>query len=195
MKFTNTLRTIAFSGLGLLAGASPFTLTSQDALAATSSFNLGNKVQVDTDLIITRPQTTSQTGQIWITGECGELIDYGEGQTMVNYCEGHVTISMTRAIDGILIDRLDAEITAGKYEASIEYLGQETVVVSATYAGGSKTRDGKTYQYSPGQTSVQVNLTCNPESDDLIRDGIDQNCDGVDGVDAEDFPFIHQEAK
>ena len=86
MKLTNTLRTIAFSGLGLLAGTSTLSLTPQDALAATSSFNLGNKVQVNTDLIITRPQTTSQTGQVWINGECGELIVYGDSQSMVNYC-------------------------------------------------------------------------------------------------------------
>ena len=97
-------------------------------------FQSGNKVQVDTDLIITRPQTTSQIGQVWINGECGELIVYGDSQSMVNYCEGHVTISMTRAIDGILIDRLDEN--AVERRGLIEYLGEETAVVSAVESGG-----------------------------------------------------------
>ena len=37
MKLTHTLRTIAFSGLGLLAGASTLTIPAQDAHAMSST--------------------------------------------------------------------------------------------------------------------------------------------------------------
>ena len=60
MKLTNTLRTIAFSGLGLLAGASSLVFPAQDAYAMSSYQAFGSNL-VDTQLTLRRLNMTPES--------------------------------------------------------------------------------------------------------------------------------------
>ena len=84
MKLTNTLRTIAFSGLGLLAGASTLTLSSQDA-HAMSAYQASGTNLVDTQMTLRTWAPSPRTGVFKVSAQCGEWVVYSGNMQMTNF--------------------------------------------------------------------------------------------------------------
>ena len=71
MKLTKTLRTIAFSGLGLLAGASTLTLSSQDA-HAMSAYQASHQSCWIPKMTLRTWAPSPRTGVFKVSAQCGE---------------------------------------------------------------------------------------------------------------------------
>ena len=165
MKLTKTLRTIAFSGLGLLAGASTLVLGAGSASAAISAYNFSNVVHIDTELTLIGA-ADRKTGLLTIKGYCGETIEYqalnqtGTQIDYINTCPGVVSVALYRARDNHLLAlhevNLERAGTNGdRYDflTTFEHWEQERVRVDLKYDGGSAPKGSQTLRYTPAAYS------------------------------------------
>ncbi|MEC8051269.1 MAG: hypothetical protein VX210_10795, partial [Myxococcota bacterium] len=188
MKLTNTLRTIAFSGLGLLAGASTLTLQADSAQAMSSYQAFGTNL-VDTQMTLRTWAPSPRTGVFKVSSQCGEWAAFNGSMQMKNFCPGVVTFQMHRLSDNTFLGEQEVELDGREFVGELEHLVEEAIVIKASYARGTKVVNNETHKYTPPQVSKEVVLVCNPTHDDLSIDGSDQNCDVVDGLNVDGDRF------
>ena len=187
MKLTNTLRTIAFSGLGLLAGASTLTIPAQDAHAMSSTTQLGSS-KVSRTSLIKLGATPTKTGTSSITGDCGQAWmqnNYLTGepeQSLIYACPGEVIVSVTKASTQERVMERTVALSGQRFITPFTATEAGEYLLEVRYEGSTEVRDGKTYEWSPYYLSQSFELSCAGSGSDLSRDGVDQNCDGVDGI-------------
>ena len=100
---------------------------------------------------------------------------------------------MHRLSDNTFLGEQTVELDGHEFVAELEHLVEEAIVITASYAGGTKVVKNVTHEYTPAQVSKEIVLVCNPTHDDLAIDGSDQNCDEVDGLNVDGDRFASVE--
>ena len=196
MKLTNTLRTIAFSGLGLLAGASTVTMSAQDAHALSSPIY---NIPVRTELGLNTLLATAQVlGEIKVEGSCRQQkpdnLSYINFMT-IHRCPGQVEVEIENEETGDIIYQAVLDLVDGRYATSFEHHVPASVVYHIRYLGGE---DAEGRQFLPSYLTSKKALICSAQMQansepDLTIDDIDQNCDGVDGLNEDGDGFASVE--
>ena len=186
MKLTHTLRTIAFSGLGLLAGASTLTIPAQDAHAMSSTPVSSTTIARTSKILLDK--LPSSVGSVQISGKCGQAWQQnnyltGEREETLTYaCPGAVTVSVKNTETGSTLLNTSVPLSGQRFVTGLDILVPGDYELEVRYKGGTEVIKGKDHKWSPYYTSRTFKVACRDVGDDLSRDGVDQNCDGVDGI-------------
>ena len=210
MKLTHTLRTIAFSGLGLLAGASTLTIPAQDAHAMSGTPVMAESRATWINLELT--ESIQVGGELSVRGKLGctslYLCSMNNSDDVVDVvvrdASGAPIWSDTLAVDNAasVLDE-NGEWTTNPdhrtFSAKTGITAPGLYSVEASYAARSVYVEGGAnpgnmiYYYSASTSATAVSFGCDESYPDENIDGIDQNCDLVDGLNEDGDGFASVE--
>ena len=132
-------------------------------------------------------QLPSSVGSVQISGKCGQAWQQnnyltGEREETLTYaCPGAVTVSVKNTETGSTLLNTSVPLSGQRFVTGLDIL-KRRLCPEVRYKGGTEVIKGKDHKWSPYYTSRTFKVACRDVGDDLSRDGVDQNCDGVDGI-------------
>jgi len=211
MKLTNTLRTIALSGLGLLAGASTLTMSAQDAHAMSGTpivmtrsrstwinLELTDSIQVSGELSV-RGKLGCTSGYICTMNNSDDVVE-----VVVRDASGTALWSGTLSVDNVAGAADESGTWSGNadyrtFNAKTGITAPGLYTVEASYAarsvyveGGANPGDLIIY-YSASTSATAVSFGCDESYPDESIDGLDQDCDLIDGLNEDGDGFASVE--